>query len=87
MHQSMIPRIKYIAAYRVAPISAVTHWAPVSNIQPWQNTGKFVVNFTRPAEEIEHIKLVPKSRVKALQAPRYTTFAKLQQAKTLDELF
>jgi len=87
MHQSMIPRIKYIAAYRVAPISAVTHRAPVSNILPWQDTGKFVVNFAKPAEEIEHIKLVPKSRVKALQAPRYTTFAKLQQAKTLDELF
>ena len=87
MHHSMIPRIKYIAAYRVAPTSAVTHWAPVNNILPWEDTGKFVVNFARPAVEIEHIKLVPKSRVKALQAPRYTSFGRLRQAKTLDELF
>lgn len=87
MHHSMIPRIKYIAAYRVAPISAVTHWAPVNNILPWEDTGKFVVNFARPAAEIEHIKLVPKSRVKALQAPRYTSFVRLQKAKTLDDLF
>jgi len=87
IHASMIPQIKYIAVYRVAPISAVTHWAPVNNIVPWQDTGKFVVNFTEPAKEIEHIKLVPKSRVKALQAPRYTSFSILQQAKTLDDLF
>lgn len=87
MHERMIPRIKYIAAYRVAPISAVTHWAPVNNIVPWEDTGKFVVNFTEPAKEINHINLVPKSRVKAPQAPRYTSFSRLQQAKTLDELF
>lgn len=87
IHASMIPRIKYIAAYRVAPISAVTHWAPVNNIMPWQDTGKFVVNFTEPAKEIEHINLVPKSRVKAPQAPRYTSFSRLQQAKTLGDLF
>lgn len=87
IHASMIPRIKYIAAYRVAPISAVTHCAPVNNIMPWQDTGKFVVNFTEPAKEMEHINLVPKSRVKAPQAPRYTSFNRLQRAKTLDDLF
>jgi len=87
MHASMIPRIKYIAAYRVAPISAVTHWALVNNIVPWQDTGKFVVNFAEPAKEVNHINLVPKSRVKAPQGPRYAFFDKLQQARTLDELF
>lgn len=87
IHQSMIPRIKYIASYRVAPISAVTHWAPVKNIMPWENTGKFVVNFAESAKEIEPINLVPKSRVKAPQASRYASFARLQQAKTLDDLF
>jgi len=87
IHESMIPRIKYIAAYRVAPISAVTHWATVNNILPWQDTGKFVVNFAEPAKEINHITVVPKSRVKAPQAPRYTSFTRLQQAKTLDDLF
>ncbi|MCK4828380.1 type I restriction enzyme HsdR N-terminal domain-containing protein, partial [bacterium] len=70
IHASMIPRIKYIAAYQVAPISAVTHWAPVKNIVPWQDTGAFVVNFTQPPKEIEHINLVPKSRVKAPRGPR-----------------
>lgn len=39
IHESMIPLIRYIAAYRVAPISAVTHWAPVNNILPGRIPG------------------------------------------------
>jgi len=87
MHHSMIPRIKYIAAYQVAPVSAITHWTLVKNIEPWRDTEKFVVNFAEPAKEISPIPLVPKSRVKALQNIRYTSFDKLQRAKTLDEVF
>jgi hypothetical protein len=87
VHRAMIPRIKYIAAYQVAPVSAITHWALVKNIEPWRDTGKFVVNFTKPARKIVPIPLVPKSRVKALQNMRYTSFDRLQKAKTLDEVF
>ena len=87
IHASMIPQIKYIAAYRVAPVSAITHWALVKNIEPWEDTGKFVVNFVDAAKEIGPIPLVPKSRVKALQGPRYTSFDRLQRAKSLDEVF
>ena len=87
LHRSVIPGIKYIAAYQVAPVSAITHWAPVKNIEPWQDSGKFVVNFAKPAREMKPIPLVPKSRVKALQNIRYTSFDKLQRAKNLDEAF
>lgn len=87
VHRAMIPRIKYIAAYQVAPVSAITHWALVKNIEPWQDSGKFVVNFAKPAKEMKPIPLVPKSRVKALQNLRYTSFDRLQRAKTLDEVF
>jgi len=87
IHASMIPQIKYIAAYQVAPVSAITHWALVKNIEPWQDTGKFVVNFAEPAKEIGPVPLVPKSRVKALQNARYTSFDRLQKAKTLNEVF
>ena len=87
IHASMIPQIKYIAAYRVAPISAITHWALVKDIEPWEDTGKFNVNFVEPAEEIEPIPLVSKSKVRALQGPRYTSFDRLRKAKTLDEVF
>ena len=89
IHSSMVPRIKYIAAYRTAPVSAITHVATVKDIALWQEGSKYVLNFTEPAKEIGPIKLVPKPNgtVKAPQAPRYTSFKKLMKAATLDEAF
>ena len=88
LHTSMIPKIKHIAAYRVAPTSAITHVAPVGSIEPWQNTGKYVLTFTEPARKLDHpIRLVPKGKVKAPQSLRYTSYDRLMEAKTLDEAF
>lgn len=84
MHSSMIPKIKHLAVYRVAPISAITHVAPVQDIKPWQNTNKYVVNFAEPIEPLKKaIKLVAKGNVKAPQAPRYTSYERLMNANTL----
>lgn len=87
IHGSMIPQIKHIAAYRVAPISAITHVAPVSNIVPWKDTGKYCLEFAEPARQIGPIKLDQPSRGKAPQAPRYTSMKKLTEAKTLGDVF
>ncbi len=87
IHGTMRPQIKYIAAYQVRPISAITHVAPVRSIEPWGDSGKFVVNFAEPAEEIGAIELVSNSRVKALQNIRYTTLERLQSATTLDDVW
>lgn len=88
LHSSMIPKIKHIAAYRVAPISAITHVAPVESVEPWQSTGKYVLNFSEPARELQKpIKLMPKGKVKAPQNLRYTSYERLMNAKTLEEVF
>jgi len=87
IHSSMIPKIKYIAAYRVAPESAITHLAPVSSIEQWKETNKYVVNFAAPAEKIKPVRLVAKSKVKAPQGPRYTSKNRIETAKSLDEAF
>ncbi len=87
IHASMIPKIKYIAVYRVAPESAITHIAKVASIDLWEDTNKYVVNFASPAEEIKPIKLIAKSKVKAPQAPRYTSKDRIDSAKNLDEVF
>lgn len=86
MHGTMRPQIKYIAAYRVAPVSAITHIAPVKSIEAWKETGKFVLNFAEPAKEIGPIELVRGGRGKGLQNLRYTTRARLEAAKTVDEI-
>lgn len=89
IHASMIPRIKYIAVYRKVPVGAITHIAPVKNIELWQDTSKYVLNFAEPAEEIGPIKLVPKPNgaVKAPQGPRYASYARLMKASNMDEAF
>lgn len=87
VHSSMIPKIKYIAVYRVAPKSAITHIAAVSSIEQWKDTSKYVINFAKAASEIGPIRLVPKSNVKAPQAPRYTSKERLGAAHDLDEAF
>jgi hypothetical protein len=87
IHGSMIPKLKHVAAYRVAPTSAITHVAPISSIEPWQDTDKKVINFAEPAEKIGPIKLVHKGKVKAPQSLRYTSHERLINAKTLDEAF
>ena len=87
IHSSMIPRIKYIAAYQVAPISAITHVATVDRIEQWKDTNKYVVYFENSAQQIGPIKLVPKGNVKAPQSSRYTSLERLRSAGTLDDAF
>ena len=87
IHSSMIPKIKHIATYQVSPISAITHIAPVARIEPWKDSGKYMVTLAESATKIKPIKLVSKGQVKALQSLRYTSYEKLMAAKNLDEVF
>lgn len=87
IHGTMRPQIKYIAGYQIAPISAITHIAPVKSIEPWKDTNKVVVNFAESAREIGPISLVKGGRVRPLQGPRYTSRQTLQNATTLDDVW
>jgi hypothetical protein len=87
IHGSMRPQIKYVAVYRVAPTSAITHVATVKMIEPWKDTGKFALEFSEPAKEITPIAMVKGGRVQNFQSPRYTTFKRLAAAKSLDDLW
>jgi len=83
----MAPQLKYVAAYRTAPISAITYCAPIRSTEPWKNTGKVVINFAEPAQEINHLELIENGRVAPLYNLRYTNFEKLKKATNLDEAF
>lgn len=87
IHSKMIPKIKYIAVYQVAPISAITYIAEVKSIEQWQDTNKYVVNFTEKAKKIKNIEIVKNGNVKAPQSSRYTSKERLLNAKNLDEVF
>ena len=87
IHPSMISQLKYIAVYRTAPVSGITHYAPIRSIEPWENSGKVVINFAEHAHEIGPLSITADGRVRHLQGLRYTTFGKLSRATSLDEAF
>jgi hypothetical protein len=87
VHSSMVPKLKYVSVYRKAPVSAITHVAPVDRVEQWKDTDKRIIYFSEPAHEIGPIKLVSKGGVKAPQSLRYTSLARLLAAKSLDEAF
>jgi hypothetical protein len=87
IHGSMKPKIRHIAAYQVAPQSAITYVADVHSIELWKDSNKYVVNFDGPARQIGPIRLVPNGKVKPLYGPRYTSLARLEKAQSLDEAF
>jgi hypothetical protein len=80
-----IPKIKYIAAYQSLPVAAITHVAPVAKIEPYGDKGKYRVVFSEPAKAIGPIPFgdAPSG---FMQGPRYTTYQKLQSAKTVADL-
>lgn len=47
----MLEKIKYIAVYQKAPVSAVTHYAPVNRIEPYGEDGKYKLIFSLKARE------------------------------------
>jgi len=83
---SMIPKLKYIAVYRVGPTSAITHIPCIKSVEQWRDTNKYVVNFTEAATEIApSIKLGQRSH--APQSSRYTSKARIDSASSMDDVF
>lgn len=81
----MLTKIKYIAAYQTAPVSAITHYAPVDHIEPYGNEGKYKLVFSAPAQPIGPIPRgnVPKG---TLQGSIYRSLAQIKKAKTVADL-
>jgi hypothetical protein len=81
---AMKDRIKFIAAYRVAPIQAITHLANVKEIRPYKDTGKYQLIFDGAAQEIKHVKL--KEGKSPPFGPFYVQRQNLLSANTIDEM-
>ena len=82
----MLDKIEYIAAYQTNPVSAITHYAPVSRIEPYGESGKYKLVFSEKARTVGPIAFgdAPKG---SMQGPRYTMIDRLRKSKTLSELF
>jgi len=83
----MLPRIKYIAAYQTAPVSAITHFAPVERIEPYGDAGKYRLTFSEPAKPLPSPIPFADAPQGFMQGPRYTSYAKLASAQRVTDLF
>lgn len=82
----MLDKIKYIASYQTAPISAITYYAEVKSIETYGEEGKYKVNFKGNATKlVSPIKLGVGAM--GLQSSRYTNIKKLLAAKIVSEAF
>lgn len=83
----MLPRIKYIAAYQSAPISAITHYAAVDRIEPYGDGGKYRVVFAEKAKTLPRPIPFADATPGSMQGARYTSLSKLLVATRVSELF
>ena len=84
---AMLDKIKYIAAYQVAPVSGITYIAEVDRIEKYKDTNKYIVYFKDDSlQKINKIGL-GKKKGQAPQAPRYTSFMTISSSKTLDDMW
>jgi hypothetical protein len=81
-----ISKLKFIAAYQVAPVAAITHIAEIDAIVPYNDTGKYMINFKGAATAIVPIPRPESSEVN-MQSSRYALRDKLLAAKNLDQVW
>lgn len=86
LSQEAREKLKYLAIYEKAPIAHVSHYAEIERIEPYKDTGKFIL-YLKNKKTIKPIKLGSKKRGDAPQAPRYTTLKHLLAAKTIVDLW
>lgn len=81
-----IPKLKFIAAYQVAPVAAITHIAEIDSVVPYNDTGKYMINLKQAATAIKPIPRTDGSEIN-MQSSRYALRDKLLAAKNLDEVW
>jgi hypothetical protein len=81
----MLQKIKYIAAYQTAPVSAITHYAPVERIEPYGEEGKYKLIFSEKAKLIDPIPFADAPQG-TMQGSMYTSLQRLNSAKKLTDL-
>jgi len=84
---AMIDKIKYIAAYQVAPVSGITCIAEIDRIEKYNETNKYILYFKAgTTQKINKIGLGAK-KGQAPQSPRYSSYKAIMGAKTVDDIW
>lgn len=79
-------QIRYLAIYEKLPIAAVMHYAEIERIEPYKDSGKYIV-YLKNKKTISSIELDKGKKGIAPQSSRYTTLSKLLKAKKISDLW
>ena len=83
----MIPFIKYIAIYQVAPESKITYYGKVSKIEPYEGTEKYKLFLEGDPIKLDKPVGLGKNPYLKPQGPKYTKLSTILKAKTLDDIW
>lgn len=81
-----LTKLKFIAAYQVAPVAAITHIAEIESIVPYNDTKKYMIKFKEASTAAVTIPRPENSEVN-MQSSRYALREKILVAKNLDEVW
>lgn len=82
-----LERLRFIAAFQTAPVSAITHWAPIDRVEPYGDGTRCQVFLADAAQAIGPVQLGKLSATAAVPGPRFVKMAELRKAKSLTDLF
>lgn len=82
-----IPYIKYVACYRGAPYSGITHYAKVKEIKPIQGSKKYIIYFDGEAKKLENKVRLGDSDVMEVRKLRYSNLELLKNADEISDLW
>jgi hypothetical protein len=83
LNENKIEALKYIAAYQVAPISAITYVARIKSIEKYKNTGKYIIYFDGPARKLRK---PIKGKNFYIQSLIYGNREALRKAKSIEDV-
>jgi hypothetical protein len=88
LNPDILSSLKYIAPYISAPVSAITCYARIAAITPWEGGPKYCVQLDgSPTGLAVAIRPSIIGKLKSVQDRRYTTLTALLQAGSLDDVF
>ena len=77
-------KLKYLAIYEKSPVGAIKNIAEIDRIEPFEDSGKFIV-YLKNKKEIPPIKFDKPGS--APQSPRFTTYQRIMSSKKLSDLW
>lgn len=88
---NMLDKLKYIVSYQKSPIAALTYYAEIAKIEPYKDSGKYIIYFKEKAKKLPY--QIPLNKNNPYHAPQsrvYTSFNKIINANiktTMDDIF